>query len=410
MQYSIWVWSLFIIATILGKNVDVNIYGTTADGWEYIRDFLKENLEEQRDLGASVAIYHQGKLVVDLWGGWFDQTQMKPYDNDTLQLVFSTSKGLVAVALALCVQRGLLDYSALVTKYWPEYGQNGKENTTVADILSHRAGLPLDFSPFEQYFNWTAMIHKLEQAHPMWPPGTAHSYHSLTYGWLTGELVRRVDPMKRTLGQFIRDEIANRLNIEFYIGLPSEQEYRVSPLDFKSIENGTYNQSSINNYDVLNNQSAHQAEIPAINGITDARSVARLYASLIGDLDNNKYQRLLTKEILEQATKSNTPEGELDFLLKLPSRFSMGFMLMDAVFPSLDPDVFGHSGAGGSTGFVAPAKNFSFAYVINRMNNLAIDTDPRYKSMLYKIATMINSNNTSVGRLHMNSCFALRRL
>ncbi|CAF5069440.1 unnamed protein product, partial [Rotaria sp. Silwood1] len=146
---------------------------------------------QERDLGASIAVYYQGKLVVDLWGGWFDQARTKPYDNDTLQLVFSTSKGLVAVAVALCVQQGLLDYPALVTKYWPEYGQNGKENTTVADILSHRAGLPNAPPYFEEYLNWTGMIHTLEQQHPLWPPGTTHGYHGLTYGWLAGELVRR---------------------------------------------------------------------------------------------------------------------------------------------------------------------------------------------------------------------------
>ncbi|CAF4612723.1 unnamed protein product, partial [Rotaria sp. Silwood2] len=390
------VWFLLILKTVSIENVDYNIYGITADGWEFVRDFFKENFAELLDFGASVAIYHQGKLVVDLCGGWFDRTRTQPYDNNTLQLVFSTSKGLVAVAVALCVQRGLLDYSDLVTKYWPEYGNNGKENTTVADIMSHRAGLPLDSSPFEQYFNWTAMIYTLEHERPLWPPGTNHGYHAFTYGWLAGELVRRVDPMKRTLGQFIRDEIARPLNIEFYIGLPFEEEYRVSPIDFKSYENGTLNQSLPDSYEEFNNRSTHQAEIPAVNGITNARSIARLYASLMRDLDNNKYKRLLNEEILKRATKSNTPDHELDVVLQLPTDFSMGFILLDDIFPSLGPGVFGHNGVGGSIGFAIPEKNFAFSYVMNRLrSDIAPEIDPRYKAMLDKIATIINTTNRS---------------
>jgi CubicO group peptidase (beta-lactamase class C family) len=221
-----------------------------------------------------------------------------------------------------------------VTKYWPEYQQNGKENTTVADILSHRAGLPdVSFLPFEQYRDWTAMIHTLESQKPLWPPGTMHGYHALTYGWLAGELVRRVDPMKRTLGQFIRDEIAKPLDIEFYIGLPSEHLHRVSPLDSENIT-----------LDDFKDNRTYQAEIPAANGITNARSVARFYASLIGDSEDNKYKRILNEEILKQATKSNTPAKEIDVVLNLTTKFGMGFSLLDEVFPSLGPVVFGHSG------------------------------------------------------------------
>ncbi|CAF1009378.1 unnamed protein product [Rotaria sordida] len=394
IYYSIFIWSLLIITTVSKANVDFDIYGSTANGWEFVKDFLRQNIREQRDIGASVAIYHQGNLVVDLWGGWFDRTQMKPYDNNTLQLVFSTSKGLVAVAAALCVQRGLLDYSALVTKYWPEYGNNGKENTTVADILSHRAGLPFENLPFEQLSNWATVIHTLEQLKPVWPPGTTHGYHALTYGWLAGELVRRVDPMKRTLGGFIRDEITKPLDIEWYIGLPSEQEYRVSPIDFKSY--GTFNQTLPDSYEAFNSKTTHQAEIPAANSITNARSVARLYASLMSDLDNNKYKRLLNEEILKRATKSNTPDGELDFVIHFPTKFSMGFILLDDIFPLLGPGVFGHNGVGGSIGFAIPSKNFAFSYVMNRMDaEIAIDVDLRYKAMLNKISTIINTSTTT---------------
>ena len=154
---------LCTVSIVLGFNdADDDIRGTTAIGWESMRDLFKQNFARGLDTGASLAIYHQGQLVVDLSGGWFDQSRTKPYNTDTLQIVFSTSKGLVAAAAALCVQRGLLNYSALVTKYWPEYGQTGKENTTVADVLSHRAGSPEHPSSLEQHLNWTAMIQWLE--------------------------------------------------------------------------------------------------------------------------------------------------------------------------------------------------------------------------------------------------------
>ncbi|CAF3371560.1 unnamed protein product [Rotaria socialis] len=371
LLYYICIWSLLIIKSITKENVDFPIYGSTADGWHFVRELFQENFIEQRDLGASVAIYHQGKLVVDLWGGWFNDRKSEPFDNNTLQLVFSTSKGLVAVAVALCVQRGLLDYSALVTTYWPEYGQNGKENTT------------------------TTMVNKLEQQNPLWPPGTAHGYHTVTYGWLAGELVRRVDPKGRTLGEFIRDEIAKPLNIEFYIGLPPEEEHRVSPLYLQTNES----QSSLDTYIAFNNPSAHQAEIPAANGITNARSVAKLYASLMSDVDDFKYKRLLNEQILKIAIKSNTPENEIDLTSQLPTQFGMGFLLMDQNFPPLAPGIFGHIGAGGSVGFAAPAKNFSFAYVMNRIEtDIQSGIDARYKSMLIKIADALNNNNSSFQR------------
>ncbi|CAF4057590.1 unnamed protein product [Adineta steineri] len=338
-------WFFLILSVVNNVHGELNIYGTTDNEWDFVRDIFKENFIEERDLGGSVAVYHQGKLVVDLWAGSFDQSQGKAYDNNTLQLVFSTSKGVVAVAAALCVQQGLLNYSALVTDYWPEYGQSGKGNTTVADILSHRAGLPFESASDEQR-------------------------------------------------QFIRDEIASKLDIEFYIGLPSTEEYRVSPLNVKPNGNGSVDTSA---FAWFNEQRTHEAEIPAANGITNARSVARLYASLIGDIENNKYKRLLNEEILKEATKSNTPPGEMDSVFNVTSVLAMGFFLLDRTLPSLGPGVFGHSGAGGSIGFAAPAKQLSFAYVMNRLElDASTEVDPRYKHMLDRIATMINNNGASL--------------
>ncbi|CAF4071064.1 unnamed protein product, partial [Adineta steineri] len=392
-------WFFLILSVVNNVHGELNIYGTTDNEWDFVRDIFKENFIQERDLGGSVAVYHQGKLVVDLWAGSFDQSQGKAYDNNTLQLVFSTSKGVVAVAAALCVQQGLLNYSALVTDYWPEYGQSGKGNTTVADILSHRAGLPFESASDEQRLNWTVMIDMLQGQSPIWLPGTKHGYHAMTYGWLAGELVRRVDKKKRSLGQFIRDEIASKLDIEFYIGLPSTEEYRVSPLNVKPNGNGSVDTSA---FAWFNEQRTHEAEIPAANGITNARSVARLYASLIGDIDNNKYKRLLNEEILKEATKSNTPPGEIDSVFNVTSVLAMGFFLLDRTLPSLGQGVFGHSGAGGSIGFAAPAKQLSFAYVMNRLElDASTEVDPRYKHMI------MSSSSVSDGILKIATQYSI---
>ncbi|CAF3454960.1 unnamed protein product [Rotaria socialis] len=381
---------LCIASSVLGGNTtDYNIHGTITPRWEFVLDLFKDNFIHDRDLGASVAVYHQGKLAIELWGGWFDQSKTKLYDDNTLQLVFSSTKGLVAVAVAIAVQRGYLDYSALVTRYWPEYGQNGKENTTVADILSHRSGLPDTSSPLEQYLNWTAMIKELEKQTPVWPPGSTHGYHALTYGWLAGELVRRTDPKKRSFGQFIREEISNPLSLEFYIGLPLGLERRVSPIELSEKSRESLNESNIALINMFNKPSAHQAEIPAGNGITNARSLARLYSSLISDLDNGKYKSILNDDILKLVTKSNTPKNEIDYVYQVPTTFGMGFVLFDDIFPEFGPGTFGHTGAGGSIGFAVPSKNLSFAFVMNRLDTTTLYVDIRIKSMVAKIAEWI---------------------
>ena len=342
------------ILLVIASLCRAEIGGTTAEGWEFVRPLFEENFVKERDLGASVAVYHQGRLVVDLWGGLVDRDCQQPYDDNTLQLVFSTTKGLVAVAAALCVQRGYLDYSALVTKYWPEYGKHGKENTTVADVLSHRAGLPYELLPLEEFLNWTAIIHSLEEQRPVWPPGSTHGYHALTYGWLAGELVRRVDPKGRTLGGFIQEEIADVIGMDFYVGLPVEQLSRVAPITFSIADLQAINLTIQNTFLVYNEPRVQRAEIPGANGITNARSLARLYASLIGELDGGARPRLLTESVLNQAITSNTPAGEVDYIFQSPvSVFAMGFLLFDQTYPFPGSTSFGFGGK--SNRFVLPS-------------------------------------------------------
>lgn len=345
-MYSIWILFLFI-SIVSCKNtdlIDYNISGKIASGWEFVRDLFLENFINEDDLGAAIAIYYQGHPVVQLTGGWFNESKIKVYNDDTLQLVFSTTKGIVAMTAAICVQRGLLNYSALVTDYWPEYGQNGKENTTVADILSHRSGLPYISSPVKQYINWTAMTHTLEGQKPEWIPGTAHGYHAITYGWLIGEIIRRIDPKKRSFGQFIKDELIIPTETEFYIGLPSNLQYRVSPVVPQLHVKNILNDSMLTLFEIWNDPEIHQAEIPNAIGMTNAWSIARLYSAFIGNIMNNLRETLVTDEVLHSAIKSNTPLNEIDLVLQYYSSFSMGFHRFDNVLPLFGPNVFGHHG------------------------------------------------------------------
>lgn len=340
-----YIFLLIVLLLIDNSRSEFNIKGTIKPGWEPIYNLFEENFIYDRDLGASISIYHRGKPVIELNGGWFDRQHTKPYDDRTLQLVFSTTKGIVATSAALAVQRNLLDYSSPVTKYWPRYGQKGKQNTTVKDILGHRAGLPNVTIPAELFTNWTDIIRILEEHQPDWIPGEAHSYHPLTYGWLAAELVRRVDPRKRSFGQFVYEEIALPLDLEFYIGLPEQEQNRVSSLELNEATNRLNNSFIEESMHLYNQPSLHRAEVPGANGISNARSIAKLYASLIGEISNSKIKRLLHEHTLKQATTTTTPEGELDLVSQTSIPFGMGYMLFDKMFPELGPGSFGHFGS-----------------------------------------------------------------
>ena len=362
--------------------------GTVAAGWEPVRDVFQRNLDAGSEIGAAVAVYHQGRPVVDLWGGAFDEARSRPYTNDTLQLVFSTTKGLTAIALALCVQRGLLDYDAVVADYWPEFAAVGKERVTVAQLVSHQAGLPVVDGPVahEQALDWDHMVGRLGAQAPLWEPGTAHGYHALTFGWLAGELVHRVDPKGRRLGAFVADEVAGPVGVEAWIGLPADREGRVSPLvaappaDPQVVEllrqvtgpdTLTGRALTLNGAFPLgdggwNSRAVHAAEIPSANGITNAASLARIYAACVGEIDG---VRLLEPETVARAAMTATTEDESDQVLVFPTTFGMGFMTSGMFTPMLGPGSFGHAGAGGSLAFAHPTAEIGFGYAMNRLDS-----------------------------------------
>ena len=376
----------------------VAIQGEVKTGFEKVGDAFAANFEHNGEVGAAFSLYVRGEKVVDVWGGVADTSTGGPWTEDTLQLVFSTTKGATAVCAHLLAQRGELDLDAPVADYWPEFKAEGKERIPVRWLLSHRAGLPVvdNPPPAADVLRWYPIVEALAAQRPVWEPGTAHGYHALTYGWLVGEVVRRISG--RSLGTFFADEVAAPLGLDFWIGLPDAQEPRVSRLEVlgnsgvtpdvdldKVPENvramlqafldpNSLSQRALNVTKPPLNWNApevHAAEIPAGNGIGTARSLARMYAGLIGEVDG---VRLLTPETVANATveQSNGP----DRVLMVPTRFGLGYFLPSAFSPLAGPRSFGHAGAGGSLGFADPDTGIAFGYVMNKMQqNLA--GDPR---------------------------------
>ncbi|UJR38148.1 hypothetical protein I4U23_030826 [Adineta vaga] len=392
---------------------DINIHGYVASGWENVRTVFEQNFIDGLDVGASVCVYHRGECVVDLYGGWKDiENKEQLYTSRTLQLVFSTSKGIMAAAIALCVDRGWLDYDAPVAQYWPEFAANGKQNITVGELLSHRGGLPCvdEQLTLDDVCNWSRMTSLLAAQKPLWEPGTVHGYHVITIGFLAGELIHRVDPKHRSFGTFVREELDN----EFYVGVSDDEiEARVAPLIKKITLNpialppmnlltqkaltcsGAFAIDIPTSTDsIFNKTQLHRAEIPAANGITNARTLARIYARLMSDINENgeKKDRLISENTLSQATTSVTPTGEPDCVLfGVTSNFAKGgFHTYGNFFKAFGTEVFGHKGMGGSCAMAYPPQQISFAHVCNYLDFSVPTLDPRSVRLLQAIETILN--------------------
>lgn len=387
----------------------MTITGHVADGFEPVRDAFATNFESHGELGAGVAVYVEGELVVDLVGGVADEG--RAYGTDALQLVFSTTKGAAAVCASVLMQRGQLDPESLVTDVWPEYGQAGKESTTIAMLLDHQAGVPVVDDPpsLDDVLKVEPIVEALAAQAPLWEPGTAHGYHALTYGWLVGEIVRRIDG--RPIGQFFAEEIAGPLGLDFWIGLPDDQQDRVVPLvpsrpgaadfDMSSLDpeilpllqdlatafldpQSTTNRALMLDGTFLlgggrlawNLPDVRASQIPAANGVTNARSLAKMYAACVGEVDGI---RLLDADTIEQATAERS--SGRDRVLVMPTRFGLGFMLTSSFSPLLGERSFGHPGAGGSLGFGDPDHGVGFGYVMSKMNS-GLSNDPRTRGLI----------------------------
>ena len=347
-----------------------------------VREQFFANFTERGDVGAAVCVYLDGVRVVDCWGGHADAARTRAFGPDTIVSVASTTKGMVALCAHMLAERGKLDLDAPVARYWPEFAAAGKQDIPVRWLLSHRAGLPAIRRPLpaEALFDWSAMTDALAETAPWWTPGTAHGYHAITYGHLVGEVIRRVDG--RTVGAFLRDEVTGPLRADFFIGVPEQADTRAAEVlpppppseatiwdtllaDPEAVSGRAFlNPPRVP--DLVNTRAWRAAEIPAANGHTSARGVARVYAALArgGELDG---VRLLAPATIERAIEEQS-RGR-DAVLTLPTRFATGFMLgMPGGIFDCGPGrrSFGHPGRGGSIGFADPDARLGFGYVANQ--------------------------------------------
>lgn len=371
-----------------------------------VRRCFEENFVERGEVGASVSVTFKGETVVDLWGGWADSARLRPWERDTLSVVWSSTKGAVALAAHMLVDRGQLDLYAPVARYWPEFAAQGKDCITVDMLLSHQAGLAAlrEPIPANGFCDWQAVVETLAAQKPLWEPGTRHGYHALTFGHLIGELVRRVSG--RLPGQFLREEVMQPLGLDFYIGLPPELEERVAhlipappPQELSPFLQKAMGEVASIPYMVamhsgdlllpggIDRPEVHAAEIPAANGITNARSLAGLYRPLAlhGSFAGHE---LLSREAVLRL--SRVAVAGFDATLQVPTRFALGFVKAmdnrhrragerDSLI--LSEDAFGHTGNGGSVGFADPQAALSFGYTMNQMGS-GIALNPRGQTLI----------------------------
>lgn len=347
--------------------------------------------------GAALCVYHRGSVVADLWGGVRNQDG-DSWDQDTLAMCFSTTKGVVSFCVHLLANDGLIDYEAPVSTYWPEFAQNGKQNVKVKHILSHSAGLHrlrtiIDHA--ERMLDWEYMVDALAKAAPAYEPGTRAGYHALTYGWLAGELVRRVSSMP--VAGFMAERVAKPLGLEgLYLGCPEDQRHRLAPLESVSIgaafrsgplslvgrgvsESVMWVSSRLNSpvnprrmmnalaprgiEDVLYTGDVLDASIPAANGFFDARSLAKVYAVMAGwgQVDG---VRLLHPSTIAAFSRVQNIKGP-DLVLVVPMRWRLGYHMVGTNRGVL-PNAFGHFGFGGSGAWCDPSRDLALAYVCSR--------------------------------------------
>jgi CubicO group peptidase (beta-lactamase class C family) len=367
------------------------VSGFAAPGFEIVKDAFAANFSSRGEVGAAFAAYVDGEPVVDLWGGIADQSTQAPWEQDTLCIIYSGTKGVTALAMLMLVDRGKISLEEPVATYWPEFGAAGKEEVTVGDVMSHQAGLPYveaQLAP-ESMLDPQGIAELLAKQAPAWPGERRVTYHALTYGWLAGEIVRRV--AGETVGEFVRKEIALPLGAEIWIGLPAEHESRVARLcmheNFASALDLCYmgpgaprfvNPPIFDEPLPWNEARIHATEIPGANGITNARSMAAMYGCLArgGSLGEVK---LLDAKTIELGRRERS-RGR-DALAPESLAFGVGFELQTDQVP-LGPAHagFGHSGAGGSCHGAWPSHRVGFSYVMNQMRE-ELDDD-RSRSLL----------------------------
>ncbi|MFE7074402.1 serine hydrolase domain-containing protein [Streptomyces sp. NPDC057620] len=387
----------------------MKVNGSVAEGFEPVEGAFVRNFETLGDRGAAVAVYRDGHKVVDLWAGTKDIDGAEPWARDTAQIVRSATKGVAAAALLLLHQRGLLDLDAPVGEYWPGFKAAGKERVLVRHVLSHRAGLPVLDHPLtpEESLDPLRGAEAVARQAPVWEPGTDHGYHALTYGWLTGELLRRVTG--DGIGDWIAREIADPVGADLWVGLPEREAARVGRVgrietaagdgglrarpkqsvvqayeDPDSLTRRAF--AAITPFPDQNDPAYRAAALPATNGIATADGLARFYASLIGEVDGGA--RLFTPATLA-AARTEESAGP-DRVLVINTSFGLGYMLHGSASPFLSPGSFGHPGRGGSLGFADPDSGTAFAYVTNGFRK-TVTADPRAQALVRAVRGVLGA-------------------
>jgi CubicO group peptidase (beta-lactamase class C family) len=382
------------------------VRGTVGAGFEAVRDAFARNFETLGERGAAVAVYRDGRKVVDLWAGTRDVDGGPgdvPWEHGTAQIVRSATKGVAAAVLLMLAERGELDLDAPVGHYWPEFKAQGKERALVRHVLAHRAGVPVldrPLTPAEALDPDLAAAAVAAQA-PAWEPGTDHGYHAQTYSWLTGELVRRVTG-GRSLGEWLAAEVAGPLGLDLWVGLPDAEAGRVGRVgpipevepagsgaaprlrpkravaeayaDPESLTRRAF--GAITPMPDENDPAYRAAVLPASNGIATAPALARFYAALIGEVDGIRLWRRETMELARTEASAGP-----DRTLVVGTRFGLGYMLHGPASPLLSPASFGHPGRGGALAFADPESGLAFAYVTNGFRK-SVTADPRAQSLI----------------------------
>jgi len=362
------------------------ISGTTDPRFAPVREAFASCFAEDLDHGAAVSAVVDGKIVVDLWGGHADAARTKPWQRDTLVNVWSVTKGIIALAVAMLVERGKLDYAAPIAKVWPEFAANGKEAIPLDLAMSHRAGLNGLNVPFTeaQLLQWTPYVDALAAMAPLWEPGSRCVYHMLSYGHLAGEPMRRVTGISP--GRFIAENIAGPLGVPFLLGVPDSEDARVAEMvpgplvnaGMDKLRESPYPHGARNpapNALAPNDRAWRAAEVPGGNGHADAKALATIYGTLAQGGGS-----LISPGGLAAATAERFRGEDSGFLL--PAAFGAGFRLGDAAFgAAASPNSFGHSGWGGAVAFADPTARLGFAYVTNHMRDFLDGVDLRRKRL-----------------------------
>jgi CubicO group peptidase (beta-lactamase class C family) len=376
----------------------IEISGFVKPGFEAVREAFIENFERRSELGAACCIYYHGEKVVDLWGGIRNKATGEPWQENTMALVASTTKGLAGLSMALAHSRGLFDYDERISKYWPEFAQRGKEMITVRQLLSHQAGLHvLDVPPEKNLIaDLDRLAVVLARQKPEWKPGTRQAYHAITLGFYESELLRRVDPKHRSVGQFFQEEMAIPLGLDFYIGLPEEiPNARLATLHRGNLAGALFTMPILLALSAMNPRSrfrrsllgslpeerehiyARNLEVPAGGGVGTARAIAQAYS----EFATGGQKLRLREETLRQLMAPAVPplHGFHDECLKVEIIFSLGFMKPSPKNAFAHPSSFGAPGTGGSFGFADPHAGIGYAYIPNLVKFYL--TDPREKAL-----------------------------